>query len=403
MISAKLLKKDFIGKSGILFTSSLISSLISLAGFVILSKVYSLELMGVFFAVLAVANIISVFVHFGMIQAIPLMSDEEIKVGASFLIAISFIALVTGLLALLFSAYLSIVLLASAFVSLGAVLEIILLRESRVKFIASYRIILPLASFSSAIFMNLLFDVDGLLLVLGYFFGFALVNLYSLNKVARPLAVKLTVTNIKSLIQTYERFPRFIGPGIIFSTAALSIPSVLGLHYFGAVAVASYNLAYKLVLAPMSILGQALGQSYTSDLSSSYRNKNALASNRHLDGFLFSLASFVSILIFFLFPWVSKLLFGADHLQITYFAYALIPLVFSMLSVAPLSNLFHFTNGQKTILKIQFIILISSLVSFFIGVMFNSFLVGTAVYSVLTLIRYIWVYHEIRLVRKTQC
>jgi len=329
-----------------------------------------------------------------------LMNCDELKVGVGLLCCVSFFVFLLGCLFVFISPYVFLVALAAGISSVGALVEITLVRDGRVRYIAIYRLSLPVLSFSFALLYSILFDVNAYKIALSYYIGMTLVIVIAMRGVIFPLFTRLSRSNVRQLLTSYKRFPKFIGPGLIFSAAAANLPIIIGLHFFGGAAISAYTLAYRFVMAPMNILGLALGQAYTSKLSESYRNNNSLSTTLKLDTLLFSLAVIISLMITLIFPWVARLLFSKDHAEITEYAFAMIPLIFSMLSVGPLTNLFQFTNRQSKILLIHFITFLSSLVAFFIGVLFNNFLMGVIVFSLFTLLRYVWVYYEILQVRK---
>lgn len=402
-LSINVFKGEFFGKSSVLFLSTVAANLISLLGYVIFTQVYSMELIGEFFSVFAFASIISVFVHFGFSQAIPLMNEQEVRVGVTLLSCVSLCVLFLSFISLIVSSYVALVLFAAGLMSFSSLLEIVLIREGLVKPIAFIRTSLPLFSFSFALACSLIFEMDVNLLVGSYFFGTAVVILIFFQRMIFPLFIKFGVGKIRTLVSRHINFLRFIGPGLIFHTAAYNLPSAVGLHYFGGATIASYNLAYKFVLAPMGMLGNAIGQAYISKMSHAHRNNSSLATSVKLDIVLFLMATVVSGVIYIVFPWVARMLFEDNHLEISGYAIALIPLVFSMLSVAPLTNLFQFTNNQRKILIIQLFTFLSSLLAFTIAILNDDFLLGVVVFSFLTLLRYAWVYYEILLVRKCKC
>jgi len=403
-LPSKIINGEFFGKSVVLFLSTVAANLISLLGYILLTNVYSMELIGEFFSVFAFASIISVFIHFGFSQAIPLMSEGEVKLGVTLLSCASLFVIFLSFFSLIIvSSYIFLIFFAAGVMSFRSLLEVVLIREGRVKAIAFIRTSTPFFSFVFVLICGLVFEMDVELIVASFFFGMTIVVLFFLKHIVFPLFVRLNIEKIRMLIGNYVNFFKFIGPGLLFHTAAYNLPSAVGLHYFGGAAIASYNLAYKFVLAPMGMLGNAIGQTYISNLSRDHRNNSSLAMSAKLDIILFIVASVVSGLIYIVFPWVARMLFVDNHVEITNYAIALIPLVFSMLSVAPLGNLFQFTNNQRKILVIQLFTFLSSLLAFSIAIFNDDFLLGVQVFSFLTLIRYAWVYYEILQVRKCEC
>jgi O-antigen/teichoic acid export membrane protein len=391
------------GKSVALFISTAITNLVSLLGYFLLTKIYSMEVLGEFFSIFAAASIISVLIHLGFSQAIPLMDEEQVKIGLTSLVGVSISIVLFGMVLLMQSSYLFFVLFAAGILSLGALLEVFLVREGNIKAIFIVRPAVPMISFLVCLFSGWLLDGSRNLIVGSYFLGMGMVMVVAYRYLISSLIIPLKYSEVKSLILSFSNFPRFIWPGLVLHTTALSLPSIVGLNYFGGAAVASYNLAYKFVFAPMGLLGQAIGQAYISRLSKAYRGKVPLHTSRKIDVVLFLVAATISILIFFIFPWVSELVFEENHAETSRYALALIPMCFAMLSVAPLTNLFQFTNNQKKILMIQFLTFLSSLFAFSMGVYLDDFYVGVLLFSLLALARYIFVYFEVLHVRKQQC
>jgi O-antigen/teichoic acid export membrane protein len=69
----------------------------------------------------------------------------------------------------------------------------------------------------------------------------------------------------------------------------------------------------------------------------------------------------------------------------------LLPLIFSLIAIAPLTNLFQFTGNQKEIFRLHFISLLIAIVSFYIAILKTDFLLGVIIFSILTLFRYIYI------------
>lgn len=359
-----------------------------------------MELVGQYFSVLAFSNVISVFVHFGLLQAVPLMDEDELKVGVTILSSVSLAIVFLGLMIAAINSYPAFVLIAAGVLSLSALIETILIRDGLVNQIAVFRIFTPLISFSVVLLLGILLEGSVGLIVGGYTVGLAaIVVLYS-SLMVFPLLGRIHNDDVTGLLKNYSNFPRFIGPGLFFHSAAYNLPSIIGLHFFGGVAVAAYNLAYKFVLAPMTIVGKAIGQAYISKLSRAYRNKQSYTMGFRLDAFLFGLGVIVSMAIFMLFPIFSRIIFPEDHESISSYAIALIPIAFSMLAVSPLSNLLQFTQNQKKIFMMHVASFLGSVVAFGIAIQAGSFILGVTCFSFFILARYAWLYIEIIKVRE---
>ena len=169
-------------------------------------------------------------------------------------------------------------------------IEVVLIREGRVGGIALFRLMTPIFSFTCALLLGLLFQGSLEMIVGGYLLGLAAIVLIGSAILIIPLMVAISVADVRELSQSYSRFLQYIGPGLLFHTAAYNLPSVVGLSFFGGSVVAAYNLAYKFVLAPMTIVGKAISQAYISNLSSAYRSDREFSFAKRVDMVLFGLA-----------------------------------------------------------------------------------------------------------------
>lgn len=362
-----------------------------------------MEVVGEYFSVVAISSIIAVLIHFGFAQAVPLMDEKEVRVGITILTGMTLFLIAIGFVAAVFSGYLFFVFLVSGIISFITLIDAILIREGRVKPIAVLRICSPFLGFSSAIFSGYFLGDELDVLIGSYFFGMFVVILALFRYAIWSKLVRVHKDQFRKLIFSYSRFPRFIGPGLIFHTAAYNLPSIIGLHYFGGGVVAAYNLAYKIVLAPMTILGQAIGQAYISKLSHAYRNSNSLKAGIRLDAVLFTIAFTVSVFVYVAFPWIAMIIFPEHYTEISAYAIALIPLVFSMIAIAPLANLLQFTGNQKKIFYMHTLSFMGSVTAFSIAIYLEDFLLGVVSFSWFMMARYAWLYFEILMVRKHQC
>jgi O-antigen/teichoic acid export membrane protein len=394
-VQQKGLEAGLVGKSSTLMLATVLANGFSLIGYALLPRVFAVDIIGEYFAVLAIGNVISVFVHLGLVQAVPLMNDTELGQGTTLLTGISLIVILSGFVSAAGNGHVALVLLAAGILSLVTLIEVVLIREGRVGGIALFRLMTPIFSFTCALLLGLLFQGSLEMIVGGYLLGLAAIVLIGSAILIIPLMVAISVADVRELSQSYSRFLQYIGPGLLFHTAAYNLPSVVGLSFFGGSVVAAYNLAYKFVLAPMTIVGKAISQAYISNLSSAYRSDREFSFAKRVDMVLFGLALSAAAGIYYVFPWVASLLFPETHQQVAAYAIALIPLVIAMLTVSPLSNILQFTNNQKKIFHLHVLSFLLSLAAFGLAVYVNNFLVGVGTFSVLILLRYAWLYREI--------
>lgn len=146
------------------------------------------------------------------------------------------------------------------------------------------------------------------------------------------------------ILKEYLKFPRFIGPGMIFHTLAYQVPILVAGNFFSPSIAAYYNMAYKLVYTPAS---GSVNQVFMGKLSISNRNNSNIFSDfMKLAGVV---ATIFVVLTVALLPWVVDMIFGQKWMGSVDISIALLPLIFSLIAIAPLTNIFQFTNNQKHI------------------------------------------------------
>lgn len=395
------LKKSTLFKaSSLLFASSVLSNLIGLGGFILLSKVYTPDVLGSIFTITAVAAIINICVVMGYQQAVPLMKDKELScffVGLTCLLSVVFVLLSP---LLMFYEYWFFI---SSYVLLGVVSmvsEVIFVRDHQTKRLAFVRIAFPLIFYSFSVLAYFSYGSSLIALMNFQIFALFLRVLIFYRVVLNKYLRKVRLLNVLAVLKKYRKFPRYVGPGIVFSTAAYQIPIVVAGSFISPETAAHYNMAYRMAFAPVQMLGGAITEAYTQFLSARYRSGlNLFSGFGTLRLVLLVLGVISTLSVMLLMPLVVSFFLGEEWQGSIEYIYALIPLLFAVVSLAPVTAIFQFTNSQKYIFYIHLSSLVISLFCFGVVVHLYSFMYGVVCFSIIMLVRYFYVLHKTNNIR----
>lgn len=394
-------QSSFFRASSALFASSILANLISLAGFILLSKYYDIDTLGTLFTLTATISIVNIVIVLGYQQAIPLMKDKEVSaffVGLA--CALSFLYAATFPLWMLLESWLFL----SSFVYLGVlsmVSEMIFVRDQQTIRIVLARVLFPIILYTLSIIgfylygddLNALMNFQIMALFLRMFFFY--------RSVFKSYFKKVRFLNFIAVLRKYKRFPRYIGPGIIFSTVAYQLPIVVAGTFFSPVVAAEYNMAFRLAFSPVQMLGGAITEAYTQFLSARFRNRLYLFEGfRRLRVVLFCFGVASTLAVYFFMPLIVGIFLDDKWFDSIKYIYALLPLLFAVVSFAPVTAIFQFTNSQRYIFYIHLTSLLISGACFSAAIYYSNFWYGVASFSTVMFARYLYVLRKTNQVKE---
>lgn len=184
---------------------------------------------------------------------------------------------------------------------------------------------------------------------------------------------KILIQSIKKnhtieLAKKYLNYPKYMIPGQLFNTASGYMPLfILGI-FFGPVIVGFYSLSQKILLAPMSLIGGAIGDVYRSEAAKHYRDTgNCLNLYKKTFLKLITLSLIVTVPVFFFGPDLYSLIFGEQWRKAGEIASILSIMIFFQGISSPTSQTILLANMQKIDLSWQILRLILSTASLYIG------------------------------------
>ena len=392
----KIFKSDFAKKTTFLFSGSLFSNILNLVGFIFIAKIYDVDLLGIYYMFIATVTILNIIVSLGYFQSIPLLknNNEVIKMYNSIIVISFLVLLILSPLIFYFSDFALFIILNTIMTVFYALSEQIFIRDQLIKRLNIIRISLISTNVIFLILSFYIFANDIIKLLIMHSLALFLVNIFIYIYYIRKLGylkIKYFKLNI-NILKNYSNFFKFIGPGMMLHTIAYQIPILVAGNFFSPAIAAYYNMAFKLVNAPAALLSGSVAQVFIGKLSiESRNNKNIFKSFNKLALVLVFIAFLFILGVVVALPLFIEYFFEPKWYSSVSMSYSLLPLIFAIIAISPLTNLFQFTNNQKMIFKVHFFSALISLVSFSISIILNDFTLGILIFSIFMFIRYIFI------------
>lgn len=222
-------------------------------------------------------------------------------------------------------------------------------------------------------------------LISGMIFGQVCQFLFLAKKSSKSIiALKSEISLIKmvDLSKKYKDIPIFNTILSFSNTLSNEIPVLLITKFFDISSAGIYGLAIKIGRAPIGIIQDSVKQVFFNKASNTYNEKENL--QQIVKDTIFHLCKFSSIIFIPLF-FVSYFLgdiFGEKWVQTGIYLRILIPWLFFMFLSSPLTSLIVILNKQKVILFYDIFLLIFRFLSFYIGYTFyNDILISLIMFS----------------------
>ncbi|WP_350613053.1 oligosaccharide flippase family protein [Pseudomonas sp. HY7a-MNA-CIBAN-0227] len=183
-----------------------------------------------------------------------------------------------------------------------------------------------------------------------------------LNKVSRQ--------EVFSLSKKYSSFPKYLVLGQLANVASSQMPLLLLSVFFGPAVAGFYSLSEKTLLAPMTLVGGAIGDVFRSEAALSYK-KNGNCRDLFLNTVVkLTLFATIPVLpVYFFGPWLFSFVFGGQWRASGEIASIISIMVFFQAISSPLSQTVLLAGMQAVDLAWQIARLLFSVGSFFLGYM----------------------------------
>lgn len=364
---------------------------VSLLGFVFIARLYQEVQVGEYVTFLAYVGIISILSTGYYDQALYVEKRAAytkllklIPVGFAIIVSIP-VGIGLYLADVLYAPYIVISVIAGG-VSMTA--TNICVSQNKQVFSAIYRLITAplvpggiigvgmLAGTSSEAMVRV-FSISSIVVALHYYF---LVSPYKElefhSSVRRQLVISL------ALIRRYRKFFFYGMFGELIGTAAYRLPIIQINNYFGATYAAYFGVALRIMITPVTVLTGTVSQMFLHKVSV---NKKSGVPSLHDTLKLFTLLSILGVISCVCCMTLAKpiivILIGDTFLMVGETIFWLSPFVFSLIAISPLTQVLTVYEKQEYAFYNKMAQLILSVGSFFLGYMFNDYILGVQAFS----------------------
>ena len=405
-IVSLFLTKDLLWSNIIkIFSSSVLTSLITIGLSPLVSRIYSTSAFGVFAIIFATASILSELVSLKYERAILLPEKNEDAISVFWLSA-------------LLSFLISIALFLPIFFFENEILQFHNVKRPLVIYL------LPIISFvlaSNVCIVNLIIKLkyynlmttnriyisillNGLIIFLGYlkFEEFGLIISYTLSNLFSSVLLIIGIykkhqiftfklNQLKYWAKRYLNFPKFYIPSVAVESSAFNLPNFVFMRIIGASFLGNYNMSNRIVNTPMSLIGNAIRTVFNQAIAEAYAAKKT-----HIkifkDNFyrLFFIAIFPISIIFIWGPQLFSIILGSQWYEAGMIARYLAPVFLFRFVSSPLSAVLTIYEKLNYDLYIQIFTLSSITLSYLIlwKLGYNTYPLYLIVYNVIYCIKY---------------
>ena len=240
-------------------------------------------------------------------------------------------------------------------------------RKKNYKRLASNRVIQTTSTASANLLIGILSKFNGL--ILGQIIGQAIVTFILGKKIWQEdvNALKVVSTNMQiTQLKTYKKFPLLNLPNAIIDGVRLVGIDTLITKFFTSSILGQYYLAFRMLQAPMSIIGSSFSQVFIQKIASVDKKEINVIVKKFISlSFIITVPIFS--LIYFLAPLIFKIIFGKEWIIAGNIASILCPWIALNFISSPISNVYIVLNKQEYMLifAILYMIIPLSIIYFY--------------------------------------
>jgi len=382
ILASALSKNRFISGVSKLVGASVLGQLFGLLAMPLLTRLYQPEDFGAFGVFASLMAVLLVISSFRYELAIPLPKSENSAMGLLFLSLILNIlsAVVVTFLVLLYGENVNsfnnnpvvgdLLWLLPVSVLAGGTYKSLnywVLRKKEYGTISSTKLVQSVSNILAQVITGFL-GVGAVGLAVGQIIGQSSGTVRFLRGIsfARVAALGMSKRSLV-LLWRYRNFPIYDSPAAFVNTISTQLPNVALAVIFSPVVAGYYYLAERILWVPLSMIAQALGQVFFSQLREEIESGSVVTLVIKIMLVLSVVGAAVSIPVYFFSELVFSIVFGREWEEAGKYAGILIFGLVMQFVYSPLSMIFLATNNQKTNFIIHFIILLCKVGSFYLA------------------------------------
>jgi len=205
--------------------------------------------------------------------------------------------------------------------------------------------------------------------------------------------------NGKAQLKKYINFPKFSLPADLISVYSSQNPILLFSVFFGDYVVGQFSLTQRVLAIPIKFISGSTLEVYKQKASEDYNNYgNCLKIFKSTFKSLFLIGIIPTGIMFFFAPILFEILFGSEWRDAGIFAKYLLMMFFLQFSISPLSYTLYIAGKQNYNLYWQIMLLITTSIGIFMGVLNNSVdisIIGFSIaYSFMYIVYLVMIYYS---------
>ena len=415
------LKKEFVKNVLTLMTGSVISQVVIYASILMLTRLFSSELFGVYFlftsSVLLLKPVISLQLELAIV--LPKKDEEAINIFALTTIVLILLSIMLFLIILIFKEnilaffeiekltyFIYLIPLSTFCYGFISTLNYWNNRTKSFKNISKGNIIkASTLSVSQIVTGFSKFNNIGLIpgMILGQIIQIMLllkVSFSSLNNLKK----KISFNKIIFLAKKYKDIPKFNTLISFLNTLSNEIPVLMITKYFGLANAGIYGLATKVGRAPSGIVQESVSQVFFNKATEIYnKDENLTEIIKETCKNLLKIGLLIFIPLFII-SFYLDIILGKEWQQVGIYLRVLIPWLFIMFLSSPLTSLIVILNKQKTILFYDVFLLLFRFLAFYFGYyIYNDILISLIFFSAVGVVFNIFILAYFFKVSKIEC
>lgn len=237
--------------------------------------------------------------------------------------------------------------------------------------------------------------------VLAPFISILMIIKKSIHTVLKPLFV-WDRGECQSVAATYANFPKYSLPRALVNNVSLNLPVLLLTPFFGTSIIGLFGMAVTLSFRPISMIAGSLYQSFYQKFTENVHQNMPIYPlyRKYIRMTLLVVIPFF-VLLYPVLPFLSGWFLGEEWIVAGEYIRILLPWLAGTLLLGPFSFLLDIFQKQKLGMFYEVIYLILRFIGLMIGVWMKDFKLAILLYSLISLFMLIvlWVYYHVLLIR----
>ena len=192
-----------------------------------------------------------------------------------------------------------------------------------------------------------------------------------------------SLNEIKYSIKKYKKFPIFIMTSDFVYRLSSSAIMIMLIYFFSEDVAGHYGMAIMMTSIPTILIGTAIGEVFYSKAATEYGKKKSNQTYLNLITKLVRMSVFVFFLIGIISTELFSFIFGDAWIEAGRYTTLLCFRIFISFITAPIANIVKIIDKQEYALIVEIIVLIFSIISIYIGAIYNNIYLAVGLLSIL--------------------